>query len=50
MEFSMNYKSFDYFLSHQMNRVPLAVFIIEDDRNNAINTGEKCDLPVGLIW
>ena len=30
---------FDNFLSQHMNRVPLAVFIIEDDHNNAINTG-----------
>ena len=39
MEFSMNYKSFDYFLSHQMNRVPLAVFIINNDRNDYTATG-----------
>ena len=35
---------FDNFLSQHMNRVPLALFLIEDDRNNDINTGTiwKC--------
>ena len=33
------YVHFDNFLSQHMNRVPLAVFIIEDDSNNDINTG-----------
>ena len=35
---------FDNFLSQHMNRVPLALFLIEDDRNNDINTGtiRKC--------
>ena len=30
---------FDNFLSQQMNRVPLAVFVIEDERYITNNTG-----------
>ena len=33
-------KPFDIYLSQHMNRVPLAVFIIEDDRENNTITGK----------